>query len=298
MKYKFVTAIHYLELEKSDSKIELSSGYISNKSSVLDELFENSLSLCTIGLHSLDDIRNAPSFYLIEGDFGDEVAPDVVAKFGTSFCFGFLRQIQIFVSQLWRIKDNSIYVRDGFLYTYTKDVTDGCTFKASVSAINTLSSGEIRNIIIPTADLLRIGADMTIISHEDVINQIQDFKSATQIQHFKESGLNRKDLAKTYVNLARMEATIPVKILMYCSAIEALVANSTTELSHRVAERVATMLGNDQKEKCEIYSTVKNGYDARSKFAHGDFIKKDVEQVKKWSITLDEYLLTSSLKKW
>lgn len=290
MKIKFIAAIHNLELEKTNSKIDLTSGYISNDRRVLDDLFDNSLSLCTIGLHSIDDIKDAPSFYIVDRDLGDDVTQDDVDIFGTSLCFALLRQIQILVGQIWNLRDNSIYVRDGFLFTYIDDISNGYTFKASVSAINTFSNGEIRSIIIPDADLLSIGKDMTIITIEDVVEQKQNFRSATQIQHYKKSGLSRKELAEIYVNKARMEPIIPVKILMYCSAMEALVANSTTELSHRVAERIAILLGDNKEQRCEIYSTVKNGYDTRSKVAHGDLIKKDEEIIKQYSVSLDEYL--------
>lgn len=290
MKYKFIAAIHWLQLEKENLSIKLKSGYISNVSSKLDEIFDNSLSLCTLGLHSIDEVREAPSYYVIDGDFGNDVNQNDVDHFGTAFCFAMLRQIQLYVSKLWRLKDNSVYVRDGFLYSYTNEIGDGSTFKASVSIVNSFANGNIINVIFSKTDLLSITKDMEIIPLEDVLGQRQNFKEATQIQHYKQSGLSRKELAEMYVSLARKEAVIPLKILMYCSAMEALVANSTTELSHRVAERVAVLIGNNQEERCNVYSNVKLGYDTRSKVAHGDFIKKNEEIIRETSVKLDEYL--------
>lgn len=276
MKYKFITAIHYLELEHEDLFVSLPSGLISNKKDLLDELLHNNLSLNTLGLHSIDEIYNAPSYYVLEGDLGSYANLNEVDTIGTSFCFTILRQVQMLINKFWHVYDNSIYVRDGFLFAYTDGVTDGCTFKASLSLINTLATGEIRNVKISKQDILRYGEEMIILVNGDKIkiNGVQDYKFATQFQHYKKNGLSRKELAEYYVLVARSTGSIPMKVLMYCSAIEALVSNNTTELSHRVAERVAFLLGSNQEEKCSIYSNIKFGYDTRSKVAHGDSIKK------------------------
>lgn len=292
MKYKFITAIHFLELEDKEMIINLPCGFISNKKHPLDELFYNDLSLNTLGLHSIDEIRDASSYFVLDGVLNNYKTPDEVNSLGTSLCFAFLRQIQSLVNKLWNICDNSIYVRDGFLYTYTNNITDGYTFKASVSLINTLSTGEIKNTIISKQDILRYGEEMDILVSGNEINikDCQDYKSATQFQHYKKSKLSRKELAEYYVLAAHGAGSVPMKVLMYCSAMEALVANSTTELSHRVSERVAILLGSNREERRTIYSNVKFGYDTRSKVAHGDSIKKDEARILECSKLMDEYL--------
>ncbi len=292
MKYKFIAAIHFLELENEGMFISLPSGHISNNKQLLDEILCNNLSLHTLGLHSIDEIYNAPSYYVVDGDLSNYTTQDEVNFVGTSLCFVLLRQIQCVVNTLWKICDNSIYVRDGFLYTYTDEISDGCTFKASVSLINTLSTGETKSVAMSESDILISGKEMDILVNENEIEskEGQDFKSATQFQHYKKYGLSRKELAEYYVGVARGARSIPMKILMYCSAMEALVANTTTELSHRVAERVAILLGTNQEDRYNIYSNVKFGYDTRSKVAHGDSIKKDEAKIRECSIILDEYL--------
>lgn len=162
--------------------------------------------------------------------------------------------------------DNSIYVRDGFLYTYTNDIPDGCTFKASVSLFNSFSTGVSKNVVISQEELLKYGKKMDVLVDYNEIENLnnQNFKLATQYQHYKNSRLSRKELAGYYVYVVHASGSIPMKILMYCSALEALVFTSTTELSHRVAERIAVLLGTNKGEKNEIYSNVKFGYDTRS----------------------------------
>ncbi len=292
MKYKFITALHYLELENNDMLIALPCGQVSNNKRLLDELFQNKLSLHTLGIHSIDEIYDAPAYYVVDGILSDCTNQNEVNPFGTSVCFAILRQIQGLVNKLWQLCDNSIYVRDGFLYTYMNEPSDGCTFKASVSLINTLSTGERKRIIIPEKELLRYGKEMNILvknSAKEIIDG-QDYESATQFQHYKKNGLSRKELAEYYVQSARGVGSIPMKVLMYCSAMEALVANTTTELSHRVAERVAIILGDNQEDRCNIYSNVKLGYDTRSKVAHGDLLKKEDAKIRECSMLLDKYL--------
>lgn len=67
---------------------------------------------------------------------------EFMVSFGTSLTFAFLRQIQALTNDFWTLRDNSIYVRDGFLFVYDKAIEDGVTFKASLSAINTWRTPE------------------------------------------------------------------------------------------------------------------------------------------------------------
>lgn len=290
MKYRFICAIHYLQLEKEELTIHLPFGNVSNKRSVLEDTFNNNLSLDTIGLHSIDEVKEAFSYHFVDGDYGDAITQKDVDAFGTNFCFALLRQIQYYVGKLWNLRDNCIYVRDGFLYTYSNRIADGCTFKASVSLMNTFATGEYDATIFTEKELVAQAIDLPVFLIDDVYKGTANYKDATQFQHYKGSGLSRKELVAVYVAMARKEAIVPVKILMYCSAIEALVASSTMELSHQVAERVAVLIGQNKDERCQIYSDIKKGYDTRSKIAHGDYLKKNESIIKEDAKKLDSYL--------
>ena len=60
MKYRFICAIFHFCLDKDNVSITLPSGFISNKQDLLNATFSNNLSLNTIGLHSLDELSDAP----------------------------------------------------------------------------------------------------------------------------------------------------------------------------------------------------------------------------------------------
>ena len=88
---------------------------LSNKSSLLKEIlsYKSRLALGTIGVHSIDEFRDK-SFYLVNGEFDASKTQEKVNSFGTMMAFGLLRQIQSLTNDLWSIRDNSVYVRDGF----------------------------------------------------------------------------------------------------------------------------------------------------------------------------------------
>lgn len=289
MKYLFIAAVHYLKLENEEIKIPLQAGYLSNESNTLEMILSNNLSLHTLGLHSIDEIRDAPSYYVLEGDFSKEYDQSKIDAVGTSICFAFLRQIQAYVGSLWEICDNSIYVRDGFLYSYNEIISDGCTFKASVSTINSKATGAIESVSIPTSLLMEQGKIMEIFIKDNGFNEIGDYKTATQIQHYKKSGLSRKALASVYIALARGQASIPMKLLLYCSAAEAR-GKFRNRIKSSCRGANGLLLGNNTEERVDIYSNIKLGYDTRSKVAHGALIKKDETLIQRCSTNIDDYL--------
>lgn len=293
MKYLFICAIHNLALEHENILINCKNGYISNKKDKLRPIFENELSYYTLGAHSIDEITDSDSYYMEEGVL-ESIKQSEVDKFGTQYCFLILRQIQINMNRLWLIQDNAVYIRDGFLYAYEADLSTGHTFKGSLSAINTFADGNRKSIVFN--DELKnefISNEVCFIQERDALiknEETQDFRNVCQYQHLKSSKLTRKELAHMYIAKARAEGVVAMKVLLYCSALEALISTTTTELSHRVSERIATILGSNKEERCAIYNCVKAGYDVRSKVAHGDFLKKNQEQIEQISIDIDEYL--------
>ena len=291
MKYRFITIIHYLKLNKPDCRIPLTSGMVSNKASVLKDVlsYKCDLSLKTLGRHSIDEFEDT-TFYVVDGVFTDGIALKDVDTFGTSLTFAYLRQIQLLTNDFWTIRDNSIYVRDGFLFVYDKVIEDGVTYKASLSAINTKASTAIENVTFTKEEIVELAKDMHIISVEDVRTGKMNYREVSQFQYFKSARLGRKMLALVYIFHARMINALTIKVLMYITAMEALVSTSTAELSHQVAERVAVLIGADAEERLNIYEEIKKGYGVRSKAAHGEPLKGTEQDVKNLLVRLDEYM--------
>lgn len=290
MKYRFITIIHYLKLNKPDCRIPLASGMISNKTDVLKDVlsYKNLLSLNTLGMFSIDEFEDK-TFYVVDGDLGNVTKKDVDV-FGTSLAYAYLRQIQWLTNEFWTLRDNSIYIRDGFLFVYDRIVEDGFTFKADLSTINTKASTKIETETYTKEEILEIAKDMQQISVEDVRSGKVNFRDVTQFQYFKSGKLGRKMMAWVYVFHARAINALTIKVLMYITAMEALVSTSTAELSHQVAERVAILLSDDAAERKTIYFNIKKGYNVRSKAAHGEPLKGTAQDVADLLVVVDDYL--------
>lgn len=290
MKYRFISVIHYLKLDKQDCTISLTSGMISNNGDLLKEVlnYKSDLALGTMGVHSIDEFQGN-TFYLVDGEFDASITHEKVDTFGTMMAFGFLRQIQSLTNDLWSIRDNSIYVRDGFLFVYDKDFEDGVSYKASLSTINTKSTGIIEETCFSTEEIDSVAESMSVISIDDLCSG-ENYRDATQFQYFKNAKMGKKAIAEVYVFHARASASLPMKVLMYITSMEALVSTSTSELSHQVAERVAVLLGEDSTARNAIYNEIKKGYGYRSKTAHGEALQGTEQDVVILLERLDEYV--------
>lgn len=274
MKYRFITIVHNLILPQKEMTINLAQGFLSNCSSILQETFDNELSTYTLGCHSVDEFISQTYFY-VDGNFADGTTQSVVDEFGTKLTFAFLRVIQDYVERLWFLEDNSIYIRDGFLYTYEERLSDGYTFKASLSAVFSKANGRIEPSEFSLESLTSQSSDMFVINSEDISPEIENYKDATQDHFWKKNKVERKLRAWGYILLARSQSQPPLKMMLYTMALESLLGTSTTELSHRLAERSAIMLGATTEERIKIYATIKKSYDNRSTIAHGDLLKDD-----------------------
>lgn len=290
MRYRFITVVHFLKLGKPNCIIPLPSGMLSNKSSLLKDIlsYKSTLALGTMGVHSIDEFQGN-TFYFVDGDFDSSITQKKVDSFGTMMAFGLLRQIQSLTNGLWSIRDNSVYVRDGFLFVFDKEFEDGVSFKASLSTINTKASGLIEDVFFSKGEIESIAENMLMISLDEMCSGT-NYRNATQFQYFKSAKMGRKAIAELYVFHARASASLSMKVLMYITAMEALVSTSTAELSHQVAERVAVLLGNDASARIAIYNDIKKGYGYRSKTAHGESLKGTEQDVAGSLERLDDYL--------
>src|SRR5690606_38981271 len=71
---------------------------------------------------------------------------------------------------------------------------------------------------------------------------------------------------------ARASSILPMKIVNYSIALECLFNTRTSEISHKIAESVALLLGISSSSKNEMYHLIKSAYSYRSKLVHGKVI--------------------------
>jgi hypothetical protein len=93
------------------------------------------------------------------------------------------------------------------------------------------------------------------------------------------------------VESARVAPNVGFKVAHYMSAFEALFSTSPAELSYRLSERVAFLLGNYGHSRAEVFRQVKLAYEVRSKLVHGDGLAQSkIETISELSRCCDAYL--------
>ena len=108
-----------------------------------------------------------------------------------------------------------------------------------------------------------------------------------------EKGYRRSGRAMRFVKAARGAPDMAFKISHYCSALETLFTTETTELSHKLSERVAFFLGSRGHNRRAVFQAVKRGYGVRSKLVHGDTLgQRQIDELPELSVEIDCYLRT------
>jgi Apea-like HEPN len=291
MKYRFMTILHNLKLEsiKNKGTVIFPGARITNGSSILSETMNTDVMRTTLGVHSVDEFEDTVYFYL-DGEFSDIHDKTQMDKEGVKYTFLFLRQVQYFVHFLWEIKDNNVYVRDGFLLAYKKHFEDGFTYKASLSETFSFSTTEEKQSKFSDIEIKSAISKFNPPTFEDFGGKSLGGKIPNSDHFFKTSGSTRMERASYFISGARGRPILPMKIVFYCNALECLFTIGTSEVNHKIAERVAVMLGTSEESKKSLFKLIKDAYNYRSLLVHGQHLKGTEDKLKSISEGLDEVL--------
>lgn len=291
MKYRFITIMHNMKLEtvKNRGITIFPCGRITNGTQILEATMKNNLMIGTVGTHSIDEFNNHTYFY-IDSEFKDINNKDDMDMVGTKYAFFFLREIQNFVHCLWEIKDNNIYIRDGFLIVYNKSLDDGYTYKASLSEIFSRSTLERDVSIFSDAEIQLAINKFEIPTEADSQLDLDDYKHPTDDVFLKKKKSDRITRAFYFTASARKSSIYPMKIVFYCTALECLFSTSTSEITHKIAERVALVIGNSVEDRKRLFKFIKTAYSIRSTLVHGASLSGDSESFKEVANNLDNIL--------
>lgn len=98
-----------------------------------------------------------------------------------------------------------------------------------------------------------------------------DVSSFVYRQYNKNSRIER---SLSFLGMARSQPFIVMKISMYVAVLECLFTTDSGEITHKVSERAAKYIGEDGSDELHIYKIIKQGYDIRSKYLHGQPLQK------------------------
>ncbi|UOE54909.1 HEPN domain-containing protein [Cytobacillus oceanisediminis] len=291
MKYKFITILHHMKIDvKLNKGIQLYPGTrISNGEEVRSEILNSILMQSTAGVHSVDEFNDTVYYYKY-GEFPEISSMEEMGKKGTMTTFAFLREAQSFVTDLWLVKDNGIYVRDGFLITYKDSIEDGRSFKASLGEIFKVASCEEGISEFTRNEIDSAIQTFTPISLDEIKEETFGGKYPESNHFYKKGNPGRMFKAQYFTMGARTSHALPMKIVLYCTALECLFSTAKSEINHRIAERVAALMGASAQEKIDIYNFIKKAYNYRSVILHGSNISGSEEDLVEFSVRLDNIL--------
>ena len=177
-----------------------------------------------------------------------------------------------FLTALWVLRDNSISFDVGFADERSsrggvKRVwpDDGYITDANAKRDEcTLDERALRQIRVVHQQLF---GEIRI---DDTRHEV-DNRDKHEIVHPDGSRLSR---SLYFVNAARRSQYRSTKIAYFCSAFEAILSPSDTEMTHRLCEIVAWLLGDSCGDRIDLYDQMKRAYDIRSKVVHGGKMKK------------------------
>lgn len=305
MNFKMFTVLHHMELNTVKSKgkrIEFKKhkGRITNSIKEFEKALSHQFIYEYIGEHSISEFQDSTYIY-ISGQLDEQLDFEDVDKIGVGLTFELLREIELYLHNLWAVKDHNVYVRDGFLVVNSSKSSGIGTYKAALTAINSKANYTKEDFSMFTDDELDqaqkyLNEDLLVPSEDDHDTEIHEsrkelmYKYPSQYIFHKTEGSTRFSRAVSFVILARSSSVLPLKIVSYVNAIECLLTTSKAELSYRLSQRVAFLLESTLEERMKLSKTMRNAYNLRSTIVHGEHIKSSLEEMLRISDELDRVI--------
>jgi len=211
-------------------------------------------SIEAIGQLEVSHLRNAPA--VVYGSQEHDEASFAEAP----VLLEWLTQAHSFLICLWLLKDNAATIEQGFL-SYKVNGVD-CTHSNAIIVSHFTANGS-RAAVPFGRDELQQACAVFRAQTGAVLGHVPSGTVHTV-------GLGRLERGSYWIQAARSSADLGHRIACYCTAMEALLATSTAELAHQLAERAAVLLARTQADRLKTFVEVKRAYGMRSKIAHGD----------------------------
>ena len=224
--------------------------YITNEPLVIEALISRSgPSIGHIEFSSLTSGR-CVVYSQEETNVEDDDAADGILKLR-------LAQVSTFFHHIWLTRDHSVGLEYGYLHV------GGGQEDARVT----------RNAFLHTITRADGSQPIEEFGREEFRVVRNSYKLPDEIQWGNQplatEDAGRVGRAWYFLQAARQEGDLAAKIANYCIVFEALFSTDSSELSHKLAERIAFFLEAKQEERLALYRAIKRAYSVRSKVVHG-----------------------------
>jgi hypothetical protein len=199
-----------------------------------------------------------------------------------------VEDVNAFLYALWYIKDNSVSVHHtaSFFIELPKLIHSTSSF-----SFFTKQDGSLSDTYFSVDELNRtkelMNKEIAICPNLNIVPSIEELKSKIPsgdgintkgLIEYDYSKLNRIERAAILLHTTRTHHFLPLRISFFIPFFECLfIASAGGEAQQKVCERIAFYLTDDKIERADIYVTIKEGYDIRSKFFHGDKLPSKYE---------------------
>lgn len=232
---------------------------------------------------------NVPVLYKIENIVAKQENKDDI------LC-DFLADCNFLLYDLWQIKDNAVDIQMGYLFY---------PFKMQSSHIQTLTRTDLINgfthsNLISTTFTDFKGTKDTVHFSSDELKQIYQFDINRKTERFSKqetkktlirSSEQKITLAGIFIQMARTNHDLALKITLCCTALESLFTTDNKELSHKTAERASLLIGESLEERKIIYEKIRDIYAVRSQVLHGTALGKKIHsKIEHIAIDCDDLL--------
>jgi hypothetical protein len=212
-----------------------------------------------------------------------------------------LFMVRAFYQALWLVKDNASINELGFgVYINPVHNQPACCSNLIASAVTT-ASGEAPDTTF-SLDELRVArhyfqtTTLPGIFHDLLRDQEKPGSvSPFAIRFGSAKGRSRIARFNYFVSGARGMEDVDGKISIYMTCLEIIFSTSATELTHKLAERVAFFLEVQPAKRKQVFNIIKSAYSIRSKIVHGDEVEAS-ERIIEIAKQIDEIVRRVYLK--
>ncbi|MCY7574390.1 HEPN domain-containing protein [Bacillus pumilus] len=269
IKYKFIAHAYDLEIKDTmnrDIKV-FENLRISNNSNKVSEIF-HPLFREAIGSLEYDCLLSGP-YYYAEGEIKDDSLFD--EKSECEFLDSFMKNAQLVNSFLWLVKDNSVRVEKGYMQLETGREVKFSSNGRSVMFYNLKGDREsllfnIEELKLPEMFYNKYFGQTVNIS--GLNDKADSFK---EIPVYESSRIER---ALYLLQTARAQNYLPERIAIFTSLLETLISTSNTDVTHKLRERIAWLLGESYEEREDIFNDMGVIYGIRSQHVHNSTVPK------------------------
>lgn len=202
-------------------------------------------------------------------------------------------QIETYLQFLWFTKDNSVSLEQVYgQFTVAKkfnwwtghNIFSTCDgqYKETTFSVNEIK--EANDLLLAfTKNCINEDVSTEIITKTNSPSEIYLSKFRPGVDPLRDE--NRIERSLTFLSTARSASHLPQKITHYMSILECLFSTSSNQIVRNITQRTAAYLEDEKAVKI-----IKTAYDIRSRFVHGEKMKKSHDTICETSIQTDDII--------